>query len=221
MPETQTAALSPTLNDDLSSDLAYVRSLAEEGAHAPLVSGRYFLSWGMLMGAASLFVYLVALDVIAIGPIGYIAPWVVASVAGWIMSFTFCARVWTKPGASTLGNRTASAVWFSIGIMMTLFFVTIYFTHDRYVSDGVPAYFMFSMLFPIAFGAYGVAFYATATAARTAWLKGFAALSWGFSFVSFFLMASPHQFLVGGLGILACAALPGIVLMMREPSEMV
>ena len=205
----------------LADDLAYVRTLAEEGAHAPLVSGRYFLIWGTVMAAASGFVYLGVLGLVPFSGVGYMMPWVIAGILGWVLTFTIGSRSWAKPGAATLGNKTASAVWFAVGVMMTLFFVAINFTHARYVSDGVPAYFMFTLLFPISFGMYGIAFYATAVAARTPWLKGFVILALAIAMLSFFLLTSPHQFLVGAIGIVVCAVVPGLILIAREPAELV
>ena len=36
--------------EELVSELAYVRTLAEEGRDAPLIGGRYYVIWGGLMG---------------------------------------------------------------------------------------------------------------------------------------------------------------------------
>ena len=52
-----TAAEESKMNPDLASELAYVRSLAEEGRDAPLVSGVYYLLWGGLMTVAALIVF--------------------------------------------------------------------------------------------------------------------------------------------------------------------
>jgi hypothetical protein len=95
------------------------------------------------------------------------------------------------------------------------------FAHDNFTALGVPPYFLFAMMFPVAFGVYGVAFYASAVAARLDWLKWFALLSWGFSIASLFLAGSDYQFLLGAAGSFACAALPGLLLMREEPKEIV
>ncbi len=206
---------------DLASDLAYVRSLAEEGAHAPLVGGRFYVIWGGLMAAASLLVYLNAIGVTKFGVAGFMAPWFLALAIGWGLSFLISRGVREKPGAATLGNKTAGSVWFAVGVFMTMFFGALLFAHDNYVGAGVPAYFLFSLLYPIGFGVYGVAFMATAVAARLTWLKYFAAASWAFSACSLFFLASAHQFLIGAVGLVICTLAPGILLMRREPSEVI
>ncbi len=206
---------------DLASELAYVRTLAEEGATAPLVGGFYYVLWGGLMSAAALLVYAFAIDLLPAGRIGYFLPWIVAGVIGWVLSFTWGRRAAVKPGAMTIGNRTAQSVWFSVGVFMTLLWVTLMVVHDNFTAYGVPRYFLFSLMFPVAFGVYGVAFFATATAAKLLWLRWFAYLAWGFSVISLFLLTSPHQFLAGGVGCFATAALPGVLLMRREPGNIV
>ncbi len=206
---------------DLASDLAYVRSLAEEGAHAPLVSGRYFVVWGGLMAAASLLVYLNAVGVTNFGNAGFMAPWFVALAAGWIVSYVMRKDVSGKPGAATLGNKTAGSVWYAVGLFMTFFFGALLFAHGNYESLGIPEYFLFSFLYPIGFGLYGVSFWATSTAARVSWLKYFALASWAFSGLLLFFLATSHLFLIGALGLAVCALTPGIILMRREPAMIV
>ncbi len=206
---------------DLASDLAYVRSLAEEGAHAPLVGGRYYVIWGGLMGAASAIAYLTTMDILPLGAAGMIAPWIVAGVIGWALSFAFARQSGAKPGAATIGNRTAGSVWRAVGVFITLFWAAMMFVHGQYTEYGVPRYFLFGLMFPVGFGVYGVAFFATATAARVAWLRYFAVLSWAFMMAAMFLLESPHQFLLGAVGMIACAVAPGVLLMRREPAEIV
>jgi hypothetical protein len=112
-------------------------------------------------------------------------------------------------------------VWLSVGLFMTVFWIALMFVHDNFTAYGVPAYFLFTLMFPVAFGLYGVAFYATAVAARLKWLKGFALLSWAFSVASLFLLASDYQFLLGAAGCFSCAVVPGVLLMRGEPKDII
>lgn len=217
MSETQTQKTGP----DLASELAYVRSLAEEGRDAPLVGGIYYVIWGGLMGAASLTAFLMLTGVLPLGPAGAFLPWVAAGGLGWLCSMMLWRRHGRKPGTMTLGNRTAAATWLAVGLFMTVFWFALIFVHDDFTSIGVPRYFLFSFMFPIAFGVYGVAFYATAVAARAPWLKLFAFLSWGFSIATLFFSGDAYQFLLGSAGCFACAALPGVLLMRGEPKEII
>lgn len=209
------------VNQQMADELAYVRALAEEGRYAPLVGGAIYAIWGGLIGAAALIQF--AAEMGAVRLVGYAGwiPWFAAFALGWAFSVFAGRRAGGKPGAFTVGNRTASSAWYAVGLFMTGFWATLFLVHDRFTGLGVPAYFLFSLMFPVAFGLYGVAFYASAAAARLDWLKWFAYAAWGFSFASLFLLDSVYQMLVAAIGSFVCAALPGIILMRREPAEIV
>ncbi|HIK63551.1 MAG TPA: hypothetical protein EYG02_00805, partial [Henriciella marina] len=50
-----------------SDDLAYVRSLAEAGANAPLLGGRFLVWWGGLVTAAYIGHYLIITGMLGVG----------------------------------------------------------------------------------------------------------------------------------------------------------
>jgi len=209
------------MNNQLKDDFEFVKTLAQEGHDTPLVSGAYYLLWGGLMGLAAFLSYADDIQLVNLGRYAGVWPWVTAISAGWIISFLMGPKTGAKPGASTLGNKTARAVWFSVGIFTSLFWVTLMFVHDDFSALGVPDYFLFGLMFPLAFGAFGVAFYSTATASRTPWLRWFGFAAWGFSSVSLAMMANPHHMLICSIGVLVCAALPGYLLMRNEAAEIV
>jgi len=198
------------MTDDIRDDLAYVKALAEEGRDTPLVNGVIYLIWGLLVGSVSLLSYADNVGWLELGPVDGVWIWVGAFAIGWVLSMYFGRRSGAKPGASTLGNRTSNAVWLGVGIFITGFWIVLMFVHDN-----------FTAMFPISFGLYGVAFFATATAARVSWLRWVAVLAWIFAALSLVLMGSAQYLLVGGIGTLLCAALPGVILMRNEPSEIV
>ena len=209
------------MTDDIRDDLAYVKALAEEGRDTPLVGGVYYVLWGSLIALASAFVYAQALKLVDVGGLGWYVPWIAVFVIGWAASIALGRRTGAKPGAATLGNRTAGAVWFAVGVFMTGFWFTLMIVHDNFISLGVPPNFLFSLMFPIGFGLYGVAFYATAAAGRLSWLKWCAVAAWICSALALSLMATAHQLLVGAIGSLVCVVLPGLIMMRGEPSEVV
>lgn len=208
-------------NEDLASELAYVRSLAEEGRDAPLIGGRYYVIWGGLMGLAGLVSYLHEIGVLGAGLLGGALPWLAAGAAGWALSFTLGPSSARKPGAMTLGNKTAMSAWLGVGVFMTVFFGTALFLYAGAAPADSRPHYIFLLMFPVAFGLYGVAFMATATASRLAWLNIFSALSWTFSVICLFLAGSVHQLLAGAVGTFICAALPGVLLMRAEPRDIV
>lgn len=216
--------MAPTMapmDSNLQDDLAYVKALAEEGRDTPLVSGVYYALWGGLIGAAALISYAHGLGFMEDARILGYAPFIAAFAIGWIASFAIGRRTGAKPGATTLGNKTASAVWMGVGVFLTAFWCSLFVVHDNFTDAGVPEWFLFNLMFPVSFGVYGVAFYATATAARVGWLRWFALAAWGMTIVTLLLMGSMHQVLAGGIGTLLCAFVPGVLLMRGEPREIV
>lgn len=206
---------------ELSDEIAYVRSLAEEGRNAPLVGGVLYIVWGGLIAVAALIQFAQSAGFLNLGGGLRWAPWIAAFAFGWALSFWFGRRAHNKPGSRTVGNRTAMAAWQAVGLFMSGFFIAVAIVHERFTALGVPPYFLFSLMFPVSFGLYGVAFFASATAARLDWLRWFAIAAWGFSFLSMFLLDSAYQMLAAAVGVAVCALVPGIILMRREPSDIV
>lgn len=210
-----------TENADLAGEIAYVKALAEEGRNAPLVGGVIYVIWGAAIGIAALLSYLRYSGALNAPFLGGVWFWLAALGVGWAASFTIGKRAGGKPGALTVGNKTASAAWFAIGVFMSAFWIAAMLFEGRFKSAGLEPAFVFGLMFPIAFGLYGIAFYATAVAARLDWMRGFAVAAWIFSIASLYFIGDARQFLVGAAGSLVCAIFPGTLLMRREPSDVV
>ncbi len=206
---------------DLASEVAYVKSLAEEGRNAPLVGGVHYVIWGVAMAAAALATYGRSAGLVTWPFVGGVWFWAASLGIGWAASFAIGARETAKPGALTIGNQTARAAWLGIGVFMSLFWIASMLFEGRLKAAGVEPRFLYGLMFPLAFGLYGVAFFATAIAARLDWMRGIAAASWIFSIAALYFLGDARQFLVGAAGSLICAALPGIILIRHEPSDLV
>ncbi|MEZ5895198.1 MAG: hypothetical protein R3C51_02245 [Parvularculaceae bacterium] len=207
---------------DLAGELAYVRALAEEGRNAPLVGGVLYVIWGCVVGLSALVSYLQAAGMIAVSSlIGGWAYWLGALALGWALTVYFARRAGLKPGAMTVGNKTANAAWLGVGLFLMVFWVSLMALHDNYSEYGIKPYVLFSLMFPVAFGVYGIAFFATAAAAQLSWMRGFAIAAWIFSVASLYYFGDVRQPLVGALGSFCCAVLPGLILMRQEPGDTV
>lgn len=207
---------------DLAGEIAYVKTLAEEGANAPLVGGVLYVIWGAVIGAASLITWLRAASIVELpGFVGGVWFWIGAFAIGWALCFMFGAKIGSKPGALTIGNQTASAAWLGVGAFLMIYWLALLATHDRFTGEGIAPYALFGTMFPVAFGVYGIAFFATATAARLPWMRGIAIAAWIFSVASLFYFGDSKQLLIAAAGSFICAALPGLILMRREPNDIV
>ena len=211
----------PDPHSDLASEIAYVKTLAEEGRNAPLVGGVLYVIWGAVIALAALLTYLRIVDVIKIEFVGDLGFWIGALAIGWAASFLIGRRSGLKPGAFTIGNRTATSAWFAVGVYISIFWIAAVLFRGHFTLVGIDPKTIFGLIFPITFGLYGIAFYATATAARLDWMRGFALAAWIFSLAALYFINDPRHLLVGALGSLICAVLPGLILMRREPSDIV
>lgn len=214
--------MAPGPNDDLAGEIAYVKTLAEEGRNAPLVGGALYLIWGLVIGVAALATWLRAAGVVSLPEfIGDTIFWVVAIAAGWALSFFIGPKLGAKPGALTVGNKTAKAAWFGVGVFLLIYWLALIALEGRFAAAGVPPDAMFGTMFPVVFGVYGIAFHTTASAARLDWMRGFAIAAWIFSVASLYYLSDATQLLIAAAGSFICAALPGLLLMRREPSDIV
>lgn len=214
--------MAQTPSEDIASEIAYVKSLAEEGRNAPLVGGVLYLIWGIVIGVGAFATWLRAASIVPFPDfVGGAAFWIAALAIGWGLSFFLGPKIRLKPGAMTIGNRTAMSAWFGVGVFLLIYWVALLLLHDKFTADGVKPFALFGTMFPVAFGVYGIAFYATATAARLDWMRGFAVAAWIFSFASLYYFADDRQLLVAAAGSVICAVLPGVLLMRREPGEIV
>lgn len=213
--------MSKSPGGDLADEIAYVKTLAEEGRNAPLVGGVLYVIWGAVIAAAAMLSYLAETGVIALPFVGSLWFWLAALGVGWALSFAVAGRSARKPGALTIGNKTASAAWLAIGVFMSIFWLAAMIFRGHFKSSGIEPGLVFGLMFPIAFGLYGIAFYATAVAARLDWMRGFSFAAWIFSIAALYWVGDEKQFLVGVAGSVVCALLPGMILMRREPSDIV
>lgn len=207
---------------DLAGDLAYGKPPTDEGGNAPLIGGVLYVVWGLLIGVASFVVWLRAASIVDlphfVGGIGY---WLSVLALGWGLTFVCAPKIAATPGALSIGNRTAMAVWLGAGAFLLIYWIALTVLHGKFEPVGVQPYTLFGTMVPVAFGVYGIAFFATATAARLNWMRGFAAAAWIFSVASLFYFGAQTQLLVAAIGSVTCAALPGFLLMRREPSDAV
>lgn len=213
--------MAKTIGDDLAGEIAYVKTLAEEGRNAPLVGGIFYVVWGAIIALAAALTYFADTGALSMPFIGGLWFWISAFVIGWSASFMLGQRMGLKPGSMTIGNKTARAAWFAVGIFISLFWVAGILFRSHFNAAGVAPGLVFGLMFPISFGLYGIAFYVTAVAARLDWMRGFALAAWVFSVAALYFLGDARQLLVGAAGSIICALMPGLILMRREPGAIV
>ena len=159
--------------EEMLSDLAYARTLAEEGRHAPLVGGSYPVFFGVLLALCYGAQYAILSGALAVptNTIGLI--WGGFGVLATVGSIVLGKRVGALPGGAAISNRVDRAVW--QGVVIAILVVVIG-TILRAILLG--DYMAPNAIVASGFGLYGVAIYATATLSGETWLRSFAVLSW-------------------------------------------
>lgn len=202
-------------------DLAYIKAIAEEGRNTPLVGGRNFFVWGALIGTAALIVFLMETGVIP--GFNQMILWTGTLAIGWILSFVINSKSRERPGASSLSNRTVNAAWLACGIFVTVYWLSIVAASLLVQEGGYPVRFLFATMFPVAFGLYGLAFFATAVVAHQPWYRWVSVVSWATACALLLTLSiwPVAYMLVAAIGTYAVVLLPGYVMLSNEPSDIV
>lgn len=203
--------------EELLQDLAYARTLAEEGRHAPLLGGAHLFFWGVLNALAFTAHWAVlAGHLSAFGNTGFAYVWTAYGLVAGVGMVILRNRVRDKPGLTTIGARAERAVWSGAGI--ALMAIVIGSIARMIISQDTTAP---NAIFGSAFAIYGAALFATAVLSEQGWLKRFAWLSAGVALTLCLFANEDWAYLYAALGSLLALAWPGLILMKREPSAIV
>lgn len=200
--------------EELLSDLAYARNLAEEGRQAPLIGGAYLVLFGVITPIAYAAHWMVLTGQLAPYFAGII--WGGFGLCALIGTFALRAKMRGMPGAAAVGNRTDRIVW--RGAATAILAVVAGTVLRAAFTDGYAAT---NAIMGAGFGLYGVALYATASISGHRWLSTFAYLAWIISGVLWFYMSEPWAYLIASAGAVLVLLIPGIAMMRAEPSRVV
>ncbi|MGJ3231702.1 MAG: hypothetical protein ACFE0P_07885 [Oceanicaulis sp.] len=203
--------------DEMRADLDYLKTLAEHGAEAPSVGGRFALWWGGLGGLVLLSHWAIVTDRLGLD-YGALAPlWIGFLIIGGLGSAVLGRTLRGKPGLGAPNNRHADAVWPAMGLSTTVFFLAVMAAVALGRLDPV----FFNLMLPVALLGYAIGWMSSAFMARR-WsyaLPAVAALA-GMA-ACLFALTDPVIYLIAAVSVVASAAVPGAIQMMREPHSVV
>lgn len=203
------------MNAHAEQDIAWLKSLAESGAQAPLIGGRYLLLWGGLSVLATFAHGLVVAGLLPVpmASVGFI--WLVYGIAGGVASRLIGSGLGDKPGATSAANRVSRAAWTTVGFGIFGYVLAIVLWTSAF---GAPVL-LFDSILTIAFFGYAFAFSVTAALSGLKWLYGPALLSGLTAMATPVLYGSAALYFGASAVILTAAVLPGAAMMMREPGK--
>jgi hypothetical protein len=202
--------------DEMLADLAYARTLAEEGRHAPLLGGAYLFFWGVL-NAIAFSAHWAILD----GRIGedqwsFAYLWAGYGLVAALGMTLLRMRTRAKPGLTTIGARAERAVW--LGVSVAIMAIVLGSIGRLIITQNSLAP---NAIFGASFALYGAALFAVATLSEQTWMRAFGWLSVSVAFSLCLFANEPWAYLIAAAGSLLVLAWPGVVLMKNEPAATV
>jgi hypothetical protein len=200
------------MSDASADDIAYVRRLAESGVRAPLVGGRFMAWWGLLVTIGWAAQHLAVNGVIGDGNTIFGIIWMTFGVVGALGQILLARSMPAKAGQGSAGNRASRTVWGAGALAILSMVVGV-----AVLANTGAGYAVFDWIVPVAFSVYACALLVTGALAgeRIAIAAGYGAVFMVGLFTAF--MLNPDRYLLAAAGAALTVALPGILLVMREP----
>lgn len=206
-----------TRADSLSSDLAYLRDLAEAGENAPLLGGPFLAMWGGLVSFAYAGHFAVSQGLFGLEPSAYWVVWAIFGVIGGTGQFLLVKGQREKPGRASAGNRVQGILWTTAGMFMFVYFTGVIV---RFVSTGEGMEgFYWSV--PMVLGIYGIGQFVTGAISGQPALKFAGIAAFAGALAAVFLTGTEYIWLVGAASALVAVCIPGLMMMRAEPVETV
>ena len=197
-------------------DIAYVRSLAEEGRRTPLLSGPVLVAAAVIFGGASVAQWAIQTGVLEINPWAQLWIWIGAGVLFGAVLAMILGRMKRKPGYNSVANTAVGAAWSGIGFLIFAVWLGM-------VAMGVRTgdWSAMQMMPTLVFAAYGAAWTVAAAMSGQKWINVVALASYaGAVLLGVFVGQAAGYLVFVGL-LVGVVLVPGLVLMRREPAETV
>lgn len=201
----------------LSSDLAYVRDLAEAGQNAPLLGGRFLVMWGGLVSLAYAGHFLIATGVFGLAPYALWMLWVAMGLVGGAGQFLLVSALRGKPGGASTGNRVQSVLWSTAGLFLFVYFVGL-MARVFFTGEGIEGFYW---SVPMVLGLYGIGQFVTGAMTGSSALKFAGIAAFAGVLAATFLTGTEYIWLVGAASAFTAVFIPGLLMMRAEPSETV
>ncbi|WP_339931035.1 hypothetical protein [uncultured Brevundimonas sp.] len=206
-------------NDQMKSvheDIAYMRALAHEGKHAPLLAGPILVTAAFVFGIANLGQWALLSGVITASPWAPLWLWIGAGVVFTLALLMLIGRMKGKPGCNSAGNRAVGAAWSAVGI-------GIFATWLGLMAMGFKTgnWSMMNVMPIVVFVAYGSAWMIAGAMTGVRWMTAVAVLSFAGAIAVGWFADGAGLYLVFTAVLFLVAFVPGLILMRQEPSEIV
>jgi hypothetical protein len=197
------------------NDLAYLRSIAEEGRRAPLLGGRFSVWWGGLTALVLMLHWAVLTGIAPLGPEMLWPMWMGYVLIGAAGSVVLRLSARGKPGRGSAANRVESAVWQNTGLAIFAYFIGI----SIGVATGHLPPVLYNTILPAALAAYGIAWLTIARIAQRPVLALPGLISLAGTVATSALATSPWVYPMTALSLVVVSLVPGWLMLRAEPRD--
>lgn len=195
----------------IGDDLAYLKTLAEEGRAAPVLAGPYMALGGGLFGTTSLAAYAIHAGFLPLPASAVGGIWLASGLV-FALGLPFLnRRTRTRPGAASSVNETIGVVWTQAGIAIGVLFVALMAAGFRTSDWGV-----FNVFPSIILALYGLCWTTAAHIGRTGWLRRIGVGGFIAAIALATVAGGPLLWLAYAIALFALALAPGLLLMRQE-----
>ncbi|VXC08875.1 hypothetical protein [Brevundimonas sp. G8] len=198
----------------IQDDIAYMRSLAHEGRHAPLLAGPILVTAAIVFGGASVGQWALQSGTFNVSPWAQLWLWIASAIIFTVALIALIGRMKGKPGINSAGNKAVGAAWSAVGYGIFVTWLALVALSVRTENWSFMAVMPTAVLV-----AYGSAWMVGAAMTRTRWMSFTALAAYAGAVAVAWFIGSALIYLVFAVVLMAIALVPGIILMRQEPSE--
>ena len=198
-------------------NLDYLKSLAEQGAKAPLLGGRIGLMWNILLVPTLCVHGLATIGKINLPENRMGLIWLVFGVSGGILSAILSRNIGKKPGTGSTGNRIESIIWPTTALLIFAYAFSI--MGALLMNNATPI--LFNTIMPFAFALGAVNYTLLGRITGQGFLRISGLISALFMVLTMIMVNQPSVYFLSALGVLFTGVLPSVIQMSKEPSYVV
>lgn len=201
--------------NEVLDDIAYARTIAEQGAKTPLLGGSISLMWGLMVVVTLTLHGLTLIEKLPLPPQHVGLLWMIYGLLGTAGSIYLGRKIDNQPGAKSHVNQVGEALAYSMGIMMVAYAITTVF---MVVGKGMPV-FLYNTIIVFAFALTTINLAVLARLTQQQYMKAAAVLSGAATVMSYILVQSPYVYFFAALSIVFVQIIPSIIGLRNEPKN--
>lgn len=192
----------------LREDVAFMRTLAEEGRDAPLLGGSILVAAGLTFTPAALAHWAALRGWWGETPAAVNWPWLIAAAVFLVCLYVIVRRLRSGSGVFSAANRAFGAASSGIGLATFALFPAFMLASMR-----TGEWIIMSMYPPVILAGWGALWFVAAEVSGRVWFRIVGGAAFLLAVVTAAFAGSAEQYLLYAVAIIVAALLPGLALM--------